>query len=136
MSDANPPSQTTPPPGLYERIGGEGGIARLVEIFYSRVLDDEKLAPFFKEVPMDKLRRMQLEFFSAATGGPAVYSGRPLSHVHRGRGIESFHFQRFTDHLFEVLEAEFELGRSDIDAIIDGVNVYADDITGDSANSG
>ena len=65
-------------PTLFERVGGEQTIAEVVYNFYERVLADPELKPFFKNTSMDKLRRMQREFFSAALDGPIKYTGKPL----------------------------------------------------------
>ncbi len=122
-------------PSLYEQIGGEAGIASMVDDFYERVLADPELEPFFKHVPMDRLNRMQREFFSAATGGPAEFTGKPLSHVHQNIGITIRHFQRFTEHLIETLE-ERDIDEKEILDLISRVNVYADEITGSSSVDG
>ena len=84
---------------LFARIGGEKPIAELIDDFYDRVLADPELKPFFKNIAMDKLRRMQREFFSAALDGPITYTGKPLGHVHHGRGITKRHFALYVDHL-------------------------------------
>lgn len=118
---------------LYDRIGGEAGVVQLVEAFYERVLADEELAPFFRHVPMDALRKMQKEFFSEALGGPLFYSGRPLREVHAGMEIKRRHLTRFTDCLLATLEAEQEglkLSRQDIDAIYSRIALEADEIAG------
>lgn len=114
---------------LYERIGGEAGIQRLMDSFYARVLADDLLRPFFEGVEMEKLRRMQREFFAAALDGPIVYSGRSIAEVHAGLGIELRHLRRFLDHLLETLR---EHGAEEVDAyeIVSRVNLYADEITG------
>lgn len=115
---------------LYDRIGGAEAISSLVDSFYEKVLADGELAPYFKHSSMDKLLKMQKEFFSAATGGPLTYSGRPLRDVHRNLAISKREFGRFTEHLIETLkevgvpeEASYE--------IISHVNLYADEITND-----
>ena len=72
---------------IYDRIGGEEGIARLVDCFYERVTSDPELKAYFEHAPMDKLRKMQREFFATATGGPIIYSGRPLRQVHHPLAI-------------------------------------------------
>lgn len=115
---------------LYERIGGEEAISSLVDSFYEKVLADGELAPYFKHSPMDKLLRMQKEFFSAATGGPLVYSGRPLRDVHRHLQISKHEFARFTEHLIETLK-EVGVEESASYEIISHVNLYADEITND-----
>ena len=119
---------------LYERIGGETTIDSLMKRFYARVLDDPELNPFFKHASMEKLLRMQREFFSAALDGPVQYSGLSLSHAHYGRGITRRHFTRFVEHLLETLRS-FDLNEQDIQEIIRRISVYADEITGDSTIS-
>ena len=111
----------------YERIGGEDGITRLVGAFYERVLADPSLAPFFAQVSMDKLRRMQVQFFSAALGGPDHYRGQPLGLVHQGRGITKQHLRRFVDHLLATLEA-MNLSRREVQAICSRIALDADAI--------
>ncbi len=115
---------------LYERIGGAPTIESLIDSFYAKVLADGELKHYFKHAPMDKLRRMQREFFSAATGGPITYSGRPLSEVHRHMAISKREFQRFTEHLLETLQ-EVGVGEEEAYEIISHVNLYADEITND-----
>lgn len=122
-------------PTLFERIGGEATIARLVDHFYDRVLADEELAPFFEHTPMEKLRRMQLEFFSAALDGPQAYSGLSLAHAHQGRGISVKHFQHFVQHLLETLK-DLGLSRQDIDEIISRISTYVNDITSAGTTGG
>ena len=116
---------------LYDRIGGEEGIAGMVDSFYQKVTADPELSSYFKDVPMDRLTRMQREFFGAATGGPIVYSGRPLSHVHQPFGISSREFRRFTEHLIETLQ-EHGANEDDVLDVIARVNLYADEITNES----
>ncbi|MDF1849950.1 MAG: group 1 truncated hemoglobin [Verrucomicrobiales bacterium] len=120
---------------LYERIGGAETIATLVDSFYAKVTADPELKHYFAKAPMDKLLRMQKEFFSSATGGPITYSGRPLSQVHRGMDISKREFGRFTEHLIETLK-EVGVAESDAYDIICKVNLYADEITNDVDSGG
>jgi hemoglobin len=118
-------------PSLYDRIGGAETIESLVESFYEKVLADPELAFYFKDKPMAKLRKMQKEFFSTATGGPITYSGRPLSEVHRHLAISRREFQRFTEHLIETLR-EVGVEEEESNEIISHVNLYADEITNEA----
>ncbi|MCB1079168.1 MAG: group 1 truncated hemoglobin [Verrucomicrobiae bacterium] len=121
---------------IYDRIGGEEGIARLVDCFYERVTSDPELKAYFEHAPMDKLRKMQREFFATATGGPIVYSGRPLRQVHHPLAISRRDFQRFTEHLIVTLEEFDGISRQDILDVIARVNLYADEITNDTTVDG
>ena len=122
-------------PTLFERLGGESKIAELVDDFYNRVLADPELGPFFKDTSMGKLLRMQREFFSAALDGPFTYTGRPLSHVHHGRGITRGHFARWVDHLFDSLK-HCDINEQDVNDIISRMNTYVGEITGEFGITG
>lgn len=117
---------------LFERVGGEQGVARLIQAFYARVLADPELSPFFTETSMERLRRMQRAFLSAALDGPIVYTGRTLAEVHYGRGIRPPHLQRFVEHLLAALRG-FDVGEDDVEAIRARIATYADEITGDTS---
>ena len=112
---------------LFDRVGGDAGVEQLVGRFYTRVLGDPALSPYFANVAMDKLRRMQCEFFCAALGGPIRYSGRPIIHAHQGHGIRREHFQAFVEHLFDTLK-DYKLDDDERYAIIARINTYADDV--------
>ncbi|NND00794.1 MAG: group 1 truncated hemoglobin [Gammaproteobacteria bacterium] len=119
---------------LYERIGGQDGVVRLVDIFYSRVLGDDSINQFFSTTSMDQLKNMQQEFFSLALGGPSKYSDIDLSMAHKGKGIQTRHFKAFVENLFSTL-AEFDLNENDRYEIISTLNTYVEEITDDSPGS-
>lgn len=110
---------------LFERIGGEVTVALLIDRFYDRVLQDTELEPYFRHVPMDKLRDMQLEFFSMALDGPKHYSGRPLEAVHRGRGITRQQVDRFLAHLLATIQFAHPT-ESETKAMYDRIAVYGE----------
>ena len=120
---------------LFDRIGGQTAVSELVDDFYRRVCDDPDLAPFFENASIEKLVRMQNEFFCAALGGPIEYSGPDLAHVHHGRGIGRIQFGRFVEHLLGTLQSR---GISDADAteIIRSINTYEEEITSDASEDG
>lgn len=120
---------------LFERVGGEQAIGELIHEFYDRVLADPELKPFFKSTSIEKLQRMQREFFSAALDGPITYTGRPLSHVHHGRGITKHHFSLYVGHLLDTLQGR-GIDDKDVQDIISRINTYANEITGDIGSGG
>jgi hemoglobin len=123
----NPTQEET---SLFERIGGSEALMRMVSAFYTRVLDDRNLRPYFQGVELDKLYNMQFEFFSVALGGPSSYTGRTLQQAHRGRKISRDHFHIFVQHLLETLK-EYPLTSKERHAIIARINTFADDVIGD-----
>ena len=114
---------------LYERIGGTRGITDLVTAFYYRVLADGELAPFFKNAEIAKLRRMQVELFSAALGGPIKYTGRPMAQAHGHLKIGLQDYQRFIRHLFDTLKAAgFEISEQERYEVIGRLNILTEEV--------
>lgn len=111
----------------YGRLGGEDGIAAVVDRFYGRVLDDERVAGFFDDVDMQTQRAHQTRFLSAVAGGPVDYSGRDMEAVHDHLDIGRGQFGVIATHLDETL-AEFDVDESDRAAVLDAVTRYEDDI--------
>jgi len=120
---------------LFERAGGEHGVEKLVTAFYTRVLADPVLAPMFEGVETDKLQRMQVELFSAALGGPAIYSGRGIREVHAKLGIQYDQIRRFVEHLLETLKS-MALDENDVNAIYSAIALYADELTDGTTSDG
>lgn len=106
-------------------------IDTLIPAFYTRVLADAELAPFFKHTSIEMLHSMQHEFFSMATGGPVSYTGRSVAHAHHGRGISKHHFALFTGHLIETL-LDMGVTQAEADEVIDTINTYTNEVTGTS----
>jgi hemoglobin len=88
---------------LYERIGGEPTLMAAVDLFYSKVLADEQLRPFFERLDMVAQTRKQIAFMAWALGGPAKYKGRDLRSAHAGLvkkdGLSDSHFDAVAHHL-------------------------------------
>ncbi|MBL6751258.1 MAG: group 1 truncated hemoglobin [Nevskia sp.] len=119
---------------LYERIGGAPAVNAMVQAFYSRVLADPSLAPYFKGVAIDKLQRMQTEFFSAALGGPVKYTGRPIIHAHQHLHITLADYQRFVKYLFETL-AQYRLSDQECYEVVGRINLYTNEVVSNEVDS-
>lgn len=73
---------------LFERLGGEDGIQRLV----SDIVDNHYRNPLIRtrfERVKDRaaLERHSVEFLCAGSGGPQAYTGRDLLSVHQGMNV-------------------------------------------------
>ena len=105
---------------LYDKYGGEDTIRALVEEFYTRVLSDGELAPFFQEVDMGRLKRHQALFISQALGGPKQYDGREMTEAHQGLNITGAQFEAVAGHLHGALST-LDVEAEDIQAILEVV---------------
>lgn len=88
---------------LYERIGGEPAVDAAVDLFYKKVLEDDRINLFFEGVDMDKMHRMQKGFLTFAFGGTTNYSGKGMEAAHRKlvkeKGLNESHFDAVIENL-------------------------------------
>mgnify|MGYP006265767861 CR=1 FL=1 len=97
---------------LFEQLGGEGAVNAAVDIFYRKVLADQRINRFFDGVDMDKQAAKQKAFLTMAFGGPANYSGRDMREGHAKLvqlGLNDSHFDTVIENLAATLS---ELGVS------------------------
>ncbi|MGZ4842663.1 MAG: group I truncated hemoglobin [Candidatus Angelobacter sp.] len=91
---------------LCELIGGQETIKAATERFYERVLEDERLHPFFEGTDMAHLRSRQVMFISMLLGG-RVYTGKEIHTAHaavREQGLTAAQFDLFLHHFRVALE--------------------------------
>jgi hemoglobin len=113
---------------LYEKVGGEEAISKVVDYFYSElVLKDDTVSHFFKETDMEKQRLHQSKFISFALGGPKQYSGQSMAKAHQGMNLQPEHFNAIVKHLHDAL-AHFGVNETDIDTALTKVASLRDDI--------
>ena len=90
---------------LYEQLGGEAGVAVVVDDFYARIVADELLAPWFVHADHDSIRFHLKAYLAVALGGPEQYSGRSMRQAHGGLRITGEAFDTVLDRLVESLVA-------------------------------
>lgn len=90
---------------LYEELGGQTAIEKIVDDFYKRVLADDTVNHFFADTDMEKQRRHQTAFISYALGGPKQYTGRSMERAHEGLNLQPEHFDAIAKHLGDAMAA-------------------------------
>ena len=98
---------------LYEQLGGAAAVDKAVDIFYRRMLSDERVARFFDDVDMDRQAAKQKGFLTMVLGGPNKYTGKDMREGHKhliARGLNDSHVDIVIQHLGATLK---ELGVSD-----------------------
>ena len=120
---------------LYQRIGGEEVIKSLVDIFYKKVFSDPLIGKFFLHTSIEKLKTMQLEFFTIALGGSKRTSTVSIYDAHHGRGIKREHLTRFTDCLLETLH-DIGVNEEDSKEVIARIARYSNDVLGEATVDG
>ena len=94
---------TTNPQTLFDQLGGATTVDAAVDIFYRKVLIDDRVSHFFDAVDMDRQRAKQKAFLTMAFGGPNNYAGKDLrtGHAHLVKlGLDDSH----VDTVIELLE--------------------------------
>ena len=85
---------------LYSEIGGDAAINAAVDVFYRKVLKDDRIKHFFDGVDMAKQAAKQKAFLTVALGGPNNYTGEDMrkGHAHL-KGLNDSHFDAVMENL-------------------------------------
>lgn len=126
LLDHPPGFRTFRGPDLFDRIGGQPTIGRLVDLLYEGIGDDDRLRPLF---PRDLAgsRSMSKLFFAEWLGGPGRYSEQAhagLRHRHDGLPITPALARRWLGHFRRAVEATV-IASSDRRAILAQVRSLA-----------
>lgn len=89
---------------LYQRLGGKASLDAVVDAFYVKVLADKRINQHFKDINMNKQRRKQKEFLSAAFGGPVAWTGLDMRKAHADLKITEAQFNAVAENLKSTLE--------------------------------
>jgi hemoglobin len=122
--------QRRPESSLYARIQHAGGLRRLVDKLYPRVLADPSLMPYFKHLDEEDLKGLRwhmLTLLAMVTGGPSKYQGRDLHQAHAELQITSEAFDRVAWHLQRSLQ-ELEVQDDDQQAILAAVQARRQEV--------
>lgn len=93
-------------PTLYEQLGGQASVDAAVDIFYRKVLTDDRISHFFDDIDMDTQIAKQKAFLTMVFGGPNSYSGADMRQGHAHlvqRGLNDTHFDTVIELLGESL---------------------------------
>jgi len=92
---------------LFEKIGGKDAVEAAVDIFYGKVLADDRIKHFFDGVDMKIQRAKQKAFLTLAFGGPSNYTGKNMrdGHAHLvEKGLNESHFDAVVENLGATLK--------------------------------
>jgi hemoglobin len=86
---------------LYERLGGYGAIAAVVNDLLPRLQSDPQLGRFWAHRGADGVQRekqLLIDFLCASAGGPMYYRGRDMALTHKGMRISESDWSVFLGH--------------------------------------
>lgn len=90
---------------LYEQLGGEAGLAALVDRFLRELALDPDAAPHFRGADVKRFRTQLTLHLCQTFDGPCRYEGAALPEVHRGMAITQREFNAVVDDLWRAMEA-------------------------------
>ena len=115
---------------LFERIGGESAVDAAVDIFYRKVLSDDRVNGFFGDVDMDAQIAKQKGFLTMVFGGPNNYTGKDMREGHKHlveNGLNDTHVDVIIGLLGETLK-ELGVADADITEVAEIANSVRDDV--------
>jgi hemoglobin len=96
------------PPSLYDRIGKEAGIRRIVDAFFAFVIADPDIRDVhkkhFQEGDTAALKNKLIDQIGEATGGPHKYTGKNMKDAHQGLGITNKEFDALVNDLAKAFD--------------------------------
>jgi truncated hemoglobin YjbI len=118
---------------LWDRLGGEAGVTKIVDDFVNLAAPDPKV-DFFRggrfQMTADqvvKMKRELVEQISQASGGTLKYTGPDMKKVHESMGITEAQFNAAVAHLKKALEKN-KVAPEDVKKVLDAVGSYRNEI--------
>jgi truncated hemoglobin YjbI len=88
---------------LFDELGGEPALRRIIDRFVDRMFDDVMIGYLFRRADRERVKQKELEHAAVHLGGPLTYTGRPLDAAHRPHQIRGGQFMRRVRILEETL---------------------------------
>lgn len=88
---------------LFERVGGNDAINAAVDIFYDKILADDRINHFFENISMEKQRGKQKAFFMTLFKGEAENSAEYMRKAHQHLTLTEADFSAVAEHLQNTL---------------------------------
>ena len=89
---------------LYQRVGGYGMIATVVDDAIGNIAADVRINRRFTSAGALHLRKNLVDLVCARTGGPCVYAGADMSVAHEGMNIRDEEFDALVEDLIRSLD--------------------------------
>jgi hemoglobin len=101
------PAQTSPADdSLYQQLGGQPGLTRLMDDFMERLLADKRMNPFFKDVDHKHVKEQLVAQFCEVSGGPCRLKGPDMRKAHEGMDITKGNFNALVEVLQDTMSAQ------------------------------
>ena len=99
-------AQTAASDSLYQALGAQAGITRLVDDFVERAVRDPRIREHFKDTRPQGLKDSLVEQFCHLSGGPCVYKGADMKAAHADMGLRKVDFLALVEVLQTAMDAQ------------------------------
>ena len=97
-------THTQAPDALYQQLGAQAGITRIVNGFVQELQNDPETAEFFKKTKMPRFKEKLAEQLCHVSGGPCTYTGDTMQQSHEHLRIQPRHFNKTVEHLMRAMD--------------------------------
>ncbi len=91
---------------LYQELGGQAGITRIVEGMLLNIARDERIRHYFANVDIRRLHGLLIQKFCVDAGGPCRYQGASMAESHRGLNLQPADFNALVEDLQLAMQRE------------------------------
>lgn len=91
---------------LFEDLGGEPVLRRVVEEATRNFLADKRIAVTFEETAIPRFKQLLFEQLCNVSGGPCTYTGRDMAKTHAAFKITDAHFAALVEDLQDAMDHE------------------------------
>lgn len=91
---------------LYQQLGGQPGLVKLMDDFMQRLLADPRMNPFFKDVDQAHVKAQLVDQFCEVSGGPCQLNGPDMKKVHSGIDVTRADFNALVEVLQQAMDAQ------------------------------
>jgi hemoglobin len=90
-----------PPPTLYDRLGGKGGVDQVVDSLSKNLLADPRVNKVFKKSKdgLSHFKQALTAQICQLAGGPCQYDGKTMKDAHHGMGVTDAQFDAVIEDL-------------------------------------
>ncbi|MBC7956776.1 MAG: group 1 truncated hemoglobin [Cytophagales bacterium] len=99
---ATPASDDT----LYQQLGAQPGLVKLMDDFMTRLLADSRMNPFFKDVDHKHVKAELVTQFCEVSGGPCRRKGPDMKKAHAGMDVTKSNFNALVEVLQQSMDAQ------------------------------
>jgi hemoglobin len=91
---------------LYQALGKQPGITRIVEGMLLNIARDERIVEHFRQVDIQRLRDKLIELYCVEAGGPCTYTGDSMAESHKGQNISRSDFNALVEDLIDAMDSQ------------------------------